>query len=382
MYAIRKNVKRLSVIRGLIYDLPVPLNLRKMWNFGSLLGLCLLIQIITGIIIRVHYSARTRDAFRSVVHIMRDVNEGWVVRATHANGASFFFIMIYLHIARGLFFFSFHSKAAWLIGVVIFFILIMVAFTGYVLPWGQISFWGATVITNLLTAVPWVGRMLVEWVWGGIRVGDPTLKRFYTFHFLFPFVLVGLAFFHILLIHEVGASNPLGLNRGGDMVIFHPYYRVKDLLGVRIFLCSLGLCVCLRPDFFLDPLNFSPADRYKTPIHIQPEWYFLFAYSILRRVPRKVGGVLALFLSVIILAILPLYPKSVFKGIQSNLLRRLLFFFFVGDFILLTFLGTCPVERPFLGVGMVATVGYFLFFILYPIRWFVYESLLFKKDEE
>nr|YP_005267065.1 cytochrome b [Paratapes undulatus]AEH99642.1 cytochrome b [Paratapes undulatus] len=374
----RKRVMGMSAVSGLIYDLPVPVNLSKMWNFGSLLGLCLSIQLMTGVLLTMHYTASSAEAFNSVVHIMRDVNEGWVLRAAHANGASLFFIMLYLHVARGLFFFSFFSRGAWWLGSILLLVLMGVAFTGYVLPWGQMSFWGATVITNLLTAIPSIGESLVQWVWGGICVGDPTLKRFFTFHFSFPFVLAGLALVHIIMIHESGTSNPLGVDSNGDMIPFHPYYTVKDLVGVALTLTFFGLCVCLCPDFFLDPINFVPADSLKTPLHIQPEWYFLFAYSILRSIPSKTGGIIALGGSVVVLFFLPLYPKSVFKSIQHNLLSSILFYFFIGDFILLTFLGMCPVEEPYVSVGMVATAGYFFFFMIYPMSWYIYESILFR----
>nr|YP_010555868.1 cytochrome b [Marcia japonica]UYR95100.1 cytochrome b [Marcia japonica] len=370
----RKNLKGVSQASDVLYDLPVPVNLSKMWNFGSLLGLCLVIQITTGILLTMHYTPSVDEAFNSVVHIMRDVNGGWLLRACHANGASLFFVMVYLHMSRGLFYLSFFSRGAWWMGVILLCVLMGIAFTGYVLPWGQMSFWGATVITNLLTAIPYVGESLVQWVWGGICVGDATLKRFYTFHFSFPFLLAGLALIHIILIHESGTSNPLGVDSKGYMISFHSYYSVKDLVGFALTLTIFGIFICLNPDFFLDPVNFCPADTLKTPLHIQPEWYFLFAYSILRSIPSKTGGIVALVSSILILFFLPFYPKSVFKSIQHNLLSQMIFHFFVGNFILLTFLGTCPVEEPYITVGMCASFFYFFFFIIFPLSWFYFES--------
>nr|YP_010555855.1 cytochrome b [Marcia hiantina]UYR95087.1 cytochrome b [Marcia hiantina] len=381
-YISRKKLKGVSQASDVLYDLPAPVNLSKMWNFGSLLGLCLVIQLMTGFLLTMHYTASAEEAFSSVVHIMRDVNEGWLLRACHANGASLFFIMVYLHMGRGMFYLSFFSRGAWWMGVVLLCVLMGIAFTGYVLPWGQMSFWGATVITNLLTAIPYVGESLVQWVWGGICVGDPTLKRFYTFHFSFPFLLAGLALVHIILIHESGTSNPLGVDSKGDMIPFHSYYSVKDLVGVVLTLTLFGLFVCLSPDLFLDPVNFCPADTLKTPLHIQPEWYFLFAYSILRSIPSKTGGIAALLMSILILFFLPFYPKSVFKNIQHNPLSQVIFHFFVGNFILLTFLGTCPVEEPYISVGLGASFFYFFFFFIFPFSWFYYEmSIYFMKNE-
>nr|YP_005267039.1 cytochrome b [Paphia amabilis]AEH99616.1 cytochrome b [Paphia amabilis] len=376
----RKQMKGVSQLSDLVYDLPVPMNLSKMWNFGSLLGMCLSIQLISGVLLSMHYTASSAEAFNSVVHIMRDVNEGWMLRSCHANGASLFFVMVYLHIARGMFYLSFFSRGAWWSGVILLCVLMGIAFTGYVLPWGQMSFWGATVITNLLSAIPSVGESLVQWVWGGICVGDATLKRFFTFHFMFPFVLAGLVFSHLMLIHEYGTSNPLGVDSKGDMLPFHSYYTVKDLLGMSLTLTFFGICVCLYPDFFLDPINFVPADTMKTPLHIQPEWYFLFAYTILRSIPSKVGGIVALASSIVVLFTLPFYPKPVFKNIQHNPVSQVVFFLFIGDFMLLTFLGMCPVEEPYVTLGLVSSVVYFLFFLAYPMSWFFYEMYLFESN--
>nr|YP_010555882.1 cytochrome b [Marcia recens]UYR95114.1 cytochrome b [Marcia recens] len=376
-YSVRKRIGGLSQVSDVIYDLPAPINLSKMWNFGSLLGLCLVIQLMTGVLLTMHYTASSAEAFNSVVHIMRDVNDGWLLRACHANGASLFFIMVYLHVARGMFYLSFFSRGAWWMGAILLCVLMGIAFTGYVLPWGQMSFWGATVITNLLTAIPSIGDALVQWVWGGICVGDPTLKRFFTFHFSFPFLLAGLVVVHIIMIHESGTSNPLGVDSKGDMIPFHSYYSVKDLVGIALTLTFFGLCVCLYPDFFLDPVNFVPADTLKTPLHIQPEWYFLFAYSILRSIPSKTGGIIALAMAIVVLFFMPLYPKSVFKNIQHNPVSQIIFYFFIGNFILLTFLGTCAVEEPYISVGQMASVIYFSFYIFFPLSWFFYENNLF-----
>lgn len=365
-----------------VYNLPVPVNLRRMWNFGSLIIMCLVSQIITGLLIAVHYTPEVNLAFRSVVHIMRDVNGGWFVRNLHANGASAFFMLIYLHIGRGVYYHSFHIKKTWLVGCIIFTILIVTAFTGYVLPWGQMSFWGATVITNLFGAVPYVGRTLIEWVWGGHCVGDATLKRFFVLHFVSPFIIAALVALHLFFLHETGSRNPLGVDRRGDLVPFHNYYLLKDLVGIVLIGLALAVVCLNRPDLFLDPTNFIVANPIKTPVHIQPEWYFLFAYRILRRIPSKLGGVLALAASVVVLFLIPLYPKVLFSGIRINIFSQILFFEFVGNFILLTYIGMCPVESPYIIFGKLSSLLYFLFFMYYPVSWYLYEFTILNLWEK
>jgi len=338
-----------------------------MWNFGSLLGLCLITQIVRGIFLAIHYSCDMTLAFERVRHICRDVNIGWLLRIIHANGASFFFICVYLHVARGVYYGSFNFKNTWLIGVVILFLLMGTAFLGYVLPWGQMSFWGATVITNLASAVPLVGQELVFWLWGGFSVRNATLTRFFTLHFLLPFILAALSAVHLLFLHETGSSNPLGLDSNFDKSPFHPYFSVKDLFGFFVFFLILG-CLCLQAPWDLgDPENFIPANPIVTPVHIQPEWYFLFAYAILRSIPRKLGGVLALVISILIVAIMPFYGNHTFKARRFLPLRKLGFWALVSIFFLLTWIGARPVEEPYILTGQILTITYFAYFLSLPL---------------
>ena len=347
--------------------LPSPSRFTAMWNFGSLLGLCLITQIVRGIFLAMHYSCDISLAFERVRHISRDVSIGWFLRITHANGARFFFICVYLHVARGIYYGSFNFKETWLVGVVILFLLIGTAFLGYVLPWGQISFWGATVITNLASAVPLVGQELVYWLWGGFSVRNATLTRFFTLHFLLPFILAALRATHLLFLHETGSSNPLGLDRNFDKRPFHPYFSVKDVFGFILFFLLLTL-LCLQAPWDLgDPENFIPANPIVTPVHIQPEWYFLFAYAILRSIPRKLGGVLALVGSILIIATLPFYGAGVFKARTFLPLRKLRFWSLIGIFFLLTWIGARPVEEPYIITGQILTVAYFSYFIGLPL---------------
>nr|YP_010393073.1 cytochrome b [Bactronophorus thoracites]UPX89043.1 cytochrome b [Bactronophorus thoracites]UPX89055.1 cytochrome b [Bactronophorus thoracites] len=364
-HALRKEVPVLKAVSGSLYDLPVPANLSYLWNYGSLLGCCLVLQITTGIFLAMHYTPHVLEAFNSVVSIGRDVKNGWVIRSFHANGASFFFIMIYVHIARGLYYHSFYLRKTWIVGVHMFLLLMLVAFTGYVLPWGQMSYWAATVITNLATAVPVIGEILVSYIWGGSTVCDATLKRFYVFHMYAPFLLGVLSAVHMVYLHETGSGNPLGVSADVDSVPFHPYYTYKDLFGIVVFLTAVSGVVLFSPDLFTDPENFIPADPAKTPLHIQPEWYFLFAYAILRSVPNKLGGVVLLVLSVLVLYLLPFFRKSVIKGSQFNYVSQALFWGFVFNFVVLSYFGTCTVEYPYDRVPLLSTIIYFVFFILY-----------------
>uniref|UniRef100_UPI00315DE898 cytochrome b n=1 Tax=Glauconome virens TaxID=457868 RepID=UPI00315DE898 len=375
-FSLRKNNLFLRLFSPVVYDLAAPVNLTIMWNFGSLLGVCLMVQIISGLMLATHYTPDVNEAFNSVVHIMRDVNNGWFIRSVHANGASLFFMCIYAHIGRGVFYQSYSLKHTWLIGCSIFLLLMAIAFTGYVLPWGQMSFWGATVITNLFSAIPYIGGMLVEWMWGGFSVGDATLKRFFVFHFLGPFILLVLVSIHIVYLHETGSSNPLGMSSDAEAIPFHSYYLLKDLVGILVMISFLCFICLFMPDVFLDPVNFIPADPMSTPLHIQPEWYFLFAYSILRSIPNKLGGVVALLMSVVILYFMPLYPKSFNRGSQYNPIAQSLFWVFVSSFIMLTFIGSCPIEPPFVFLGLSSSVVYFMFFLVYPVICLQWESLM------
>lgn len=356
-----------KIANNALVDLPAPINISAWWNFGSLLGLCLIIQILTGLFLAIHYTADINLAFNSVNHICRDVNYGWLLRTLHANGASFFFICIYLHVGRGIYYGSYLFTPTWLVGVLILFLVIATAFIGYVLPWGQISFWGATVITNLLSAIPYLGIDLVQWVWGGFAVDNATLTRFFTFHFILPFIVLAITLIHLLFLHQTGSNNPIGLNSNIDKIPFHPYFSYKDIVGFIIIIAALILLTLINPYLLGDPDNFIPANPLVTPVHIQPEWYFLFAYAILRSIPNKLGGVIALVLSIAILAILPFYHLRKFRGIQFYPINKILFWTIVVTVILLTWIGARPVEEPYVLVGQILTVIYFLYYIINPL---------------
>lgn len=335
-----------------------------MWNIGSILGLCLIVQIITGIFLAIHYTRDISLAFNSINHIMRDVNYGWIIRIIHANGASIFFACLYLHISRGIYYQSYLIIHTWIIGTSIFIILIATAFLGYVLPWGQISFWGATVITNLFSAIPIFGQDIVYWLWGGFAVRGPTLTRFFSLHFFIPFLVTALIIIHLLYLHETGSSNPLGIKRNLDKISFHPYFSTKDLLGYLIFFIIFFFICLSKPWMLGDPENFIPANPLVTPIHIQPEWYFLFAYAILRSIPNKLGGVVALFASVLILYILPFIKKKTFQSAQFNPKNKINFWLLVIVWLILTWIGARPVEEPYVITGQFFTIIYFILFVL------------------
>lgn len=364
---IRLRHPLIKIINNALVDLPAPSNISAWWNFGSLLGLCLIIQTLTGLFLAIHYTADIETAFNSVNHICRDVNLGWLLRTLHANGASFFFICIYLHIGRGIYYGSFLYVYTWTVGVIILFLVIGTAFIGYVLPWGQISFWGATVITNLLSAIPYLGLDLVQWLWGGFAVDNATLTRFFTFHFLLPFVVIAATIIHLLFLHQTGSNNPLGINSNLDKIPFHPYFSFKDIFGFILIIIFLFILTIIAPYKLGDPDNFIPANPLVTPPHIQPEWYFLFAYAILRSIPNKLGGVIALVLSIAILFILPITNIRKFRGIQFYYINQLLFWIIVIIVILLTWIGARPVEDPYILTGQILTVLYFSYFIINPI---------------
>nr|YP_009441953.1 cytochrome b [Pityogenes bidentatus]AOY40174.1 cytochrome b [Pityogenes bidentatus] len=369
----------MKILNSSFVNLPTPSNITAMWNFGSLLGLCLGLQIITGLFLAMHFCSNIDLAFNSVAHICRNVNYGWLIRILHANGASFFFICLYTHIGRGIYFGSYQLKETWMSGVTIFFLVMATAFLGYVLPWGQMSFWGATVITNLVSAIPYLGNTIVQWIWGGFAVDNATLSRFFAFHFVLPFIIAAFVMIHLLFLHQTGSNNPLGINSNIDKIPFHPYFTFKDLVGTLILLFILTI-LCLQTPYLLsDPDNFIPANPLVTPVHIQPEWYFLFAYAILRSIPNKLGGVLALVMSIAILYILPFSNKKKFQSNQFYPMNKILFWSMFSIVILLTWIGARPVEDPYILLGQILTILYFAYFIINPIITKIWDKLIFNQ---
>jgi ubiquinol-cytochrome c reductase cytochrome b subunit len=371
-----KQHPALKIVHGALVDLPSPRAISTWWNFGSLLGLCLGLQLVSGLFLAIHYTGDITAAFERVSHIGTDVNNGWALRTLHANGARFFFICLYTHAGRGIYYGSYLYRETWGVGVVILLIVMAAAFLGYVLPWGQMSFWGTTVITRLLSAIPYIGEDTVIWLWGGFSVNNPTLTRFFVFHFLVPFIVAALAIVHLLFLHQTGSNNPLGVGNNKDKVPFHPYFSWKDLRGFIFILTALGLLVLMAPWLFGDPENFIPANPLVTPVHIQPEWYFLFAYAILRSIPNKLGGVIALALAVLILVILPFMSTPNFRNQAFYPLRQLYFWRLVVCVILLTWIGARPVEEPYVITGQVLTIYYFSFYFLSASVKKVWDSIL------
>nr|YP_009227875.1 cytochrome b [Protobothrops kaulbacki]AIE11335.1 cytochrome b [Protobothrops kaulbacki]AUW55215.1 cytochrome b [Protobothrops kaulbacki] len=347
--------------------LPVGSNISMWWNFGSMLLTCLMIQTMTGFFLAIHYTANINLAFSSIIHISRDVPCGWIMQNTHAIGASLFFICIYTHIARGIYYGSHLNKEVWLSGTALLIILMATAFFGYVLPWGQMSFWAATVITNLLTAIPYLGTTIITWLWGGFAVNDPTLTRFFALHFILPFIIISMSSIHILLLHNEGSNNPLGTNSDIDKIPFHPYHSYKDTLMLTMMMTLLFMILSFYPNILNDPENFSKANPLITPQHIKPEWYFLFAYGILRSVPNKLGGALALILSIAILLTTPFTHTSNTRSMMFRPFMQLMFWTFTVTFIIITWTATKPVEPPFTEISQLASILYFMFFMTNPV---------------
>ena len=361
-----------SFLKHSAVDYPTPRNLNYWWNFGSLAGFFLLVQIITGVILSMHYTAHVDHAFDSIEHIMRNVNHGWLIRYIHMNGASFFFIVVYIHIFRGLYYGSYKAprELLWWLGIIILLLMMATAFMGYVLPWGQMSFWGATVITNLFSAIPLIGDNITQWLWGGYSVDNPTLSRFYTLHVLLPFLIVGVVVLHIVALHTHGSNNPLGIDRKGpqDSIPFHPFYTIKDLFGLSFALTIFFAVVFFAPDFLGHPDNYIPADPLKTPAHIVPEWYFLPFYAILRAIPDKLGGVIAMFSAIFVLFLLPWLDTSKVRSATFRPIYKILFWIFLIDAIVLGWVGSKPAEGIYIIISRIATLYYFLhFLILLPL---------------
>nr|QVL28510.1 cytochrome b [Stomopneustes variolaris] len=376
---LRKEHPIFRILNSTFVDLPLPANLSIWWNFGSLLGLCLIVQILTGLFLAMHYTADITLAFSSVSHICRDVNYGWLLRNVHANGASLFFICMYCHIGRGLYYGSYNKVETWNVGVILFLVTILTAFMGYVLVWGQMSFWAATVITNLVSAIPYVGVTIVQWLWGGFSVDNATLTRFFAFHFLFPFIIAALAIIHLLFLHNSGANNPVGLNSNYDKAPFHTYYTTKDTVGFIILIAALFSLALLFPGALNDPENFIPANPLVTPPHIQPEWYFLFAYAILRSIPNKLGGVIALVAAILVLFLMPLLNTSKNESNSFRPLSQATFWVLVAVFFILTWIGSQPVEYPFVLLGQIASAAYFAIFIfIFPMISSIENKIIFS----
>ena len=349
-------------------EYPTPKNLNYFWNFGSLAGISLVIMIVTGIVLAMSYTPHVDYAFQSVERIMRDVNHGWLLRYIHMNGASFFFIVVFIHIFRGLYYGSYKAprELLWILGVLILLLMMATAFMGYVLPWGQMSFWGATVITNLFSAIPFIGDSIVTFLWGGFSVDNPTLNRFFALHYLMPFLIVGVVILHLVALHRFGSNNPIGIDPSGpqDTVPFHPYYTIKDFFGLSVFLTLFAAAIFFFPNFMGHPDNYIPANPMQTPAHIVPEWYFLPFYAILRAVPDKLGGVLAMFGAIAVLFILPWLDRSPIRSGNFRPIFKIFFWVFFADCIALGYLGGMPAEGIYVVLSRVATAWYFLHFLV------------------
>ena len=381
MIRLKKNHPIFTLVSSSLIDLPTPARIRRIWNLGSLLGLCLSIQLMTGVFLAMHYNRRVELAFSSVSHIVRDTNMGWLFRIAHANGARFFFICLYTHVLRGVYYGSFNFKLTWIRGVLIILILQATAFLGYVLPWGQMSFWGATVITNLVSSIPQIGNSIVIWLWGGFSVDQATLTRFFALHYLLPFILTALVVIHLIFLHQTGSNNPLGLTLNNDKIKFYPYFIEKDLLGFFLLITVYLSLILYAPLLLGDPENFLPSNSLVTPIHIQPEWYFLFAYAILRAIPNKLGGVIALGAAILIFLVLILNKKSKFRRLEFYPLRKFYYFLFLATIILLTFIGAKPVEEPYILIGQLLSLFYFSFFFFNNYLKLTWDNFIYSRNK-
>jgi ubiquinol-cytochrome c reductase cytochrome b subunit len=368
MLRTNKNVLT-SVLLNHGVNYPTPINLSYMWGFGSLAGICLVIQIISGVFLAMHYIPTADLAFFSVEHIMRDIPNGWFIRYVHANGASFFFLFTYIHIGRGLYYssFTYPRHFTWISGLIVFILMMATAFLGYVLPWGQMSFWAATVITNLFSAIPVLGNPIVSWLWGFYAVDSPTLHRFYSLHFLLPFIIVAAVLLHLALLHKNGSNNPLGVDSSTDTISFTPFFVYKDLVGFELFLLIFSFFIFFSPNTLGHPDNYIYADSLSTPAHIVPEWYFLPFYAILRSVPDKLGGVICMGLAIAILFALPVLFKNKIRTATFNPLYKIFTWLFSINIIFLGWLGQKPIEAPYQTLGLIASVFYFAYFIILPI---------------
>jgi len=357
----------LAAVNDHLIDYPTPSNLSYWWGFGSTAGICLILQILTGIFLAMHYTPHIDLAFLSVEHIMRDVEGGWFLRYMHANGASMFFIVVYLHLLRGLYYGSYTSprELVWIVGVVILLLMILTAFIGYVLPWGQMSFWGATVITSLASAIPVVGTDITHWLWGGFSVDNATFNRFFSLHYLLPFIIAGASLVHIVALHQYGSNNPLGCSATVDKIPFYPYLLLKDLVGWVVFAIFFSWFIYFAPNALGHPDNYIPANPMSTPAHIVPEWYFLPVYAILRSIPNKLGGVLAIGLVFVSLLVLPFIHTSPIRSSSFRPLHRKLFWLLVADCLLLGWIGCQPVEDPYVLIGQLASVYFFVYFLVF-----------------
>nr|YP_010586467.1 cytochrome b [Plectrocnemia tortosa]UZZ44268.1 cytochrome b [Plectrocnemia tortosa] len=354
----------MKILNNNIIKLPTPSNISFLWNFGSLMGVCLAIQLISGILLSMHYSANINFSFDMMNHIYRNVNYGWMFRIMHSNGASLFFICIYIHIGRNIYYESFQNKMTWNSGIIILFMLMATAFMGYVLPWGQMSYWGATVITNLISVIPYIGNMMTQWIWGGFSINNATLNRFFSIHFILPFMIMAMIMIHLIFLHNENSNNPLNINKTMDKIQFTPYFMWKDILGIIVMIMMFMLFMMKFPFLLNDTDNFIESNPLVTPPHIQPEWYFLFAYAILRSIPNKMGGVIALMMSIMILFFMPFTLNKKILGNNLFPLTKFMFWIMIINFLILSWIGQNPVEYPFIMTGQIFSITYFLYFIM------------------